>query len=158
LPRLAGDRAVLVAVTEDARELAAWAEACGARWVQPYLEDPAGLEILRARGLRILLPWPDEPGNAPISADLYLWESSPRATGLPGGSGQAHGLAHPPPGPYLLAGGLRGDLLASRREALPAHPRCAGFDAASRLERDPGRKDPDLVAAFVRAAHALEHP
>ncbi|BDU77175.1 phosphoribosylanthranilate isomerase [Mesoterricola sediminis] len=158
LPRLAGDRAVLVAVAEGPEPLLRWAEACGAGWVQPYLPSRAGLTALRRAGLRILLPWPDEPDQEPAEADLYLWETGPKATGLPGGSGVVHGLAHPPPGPFILAGGLRGDLLADRFAALPGHPRCAGFDAASRLERAPGRKDPDLVAAFVRAAHALERP
>jgi phosphoribosylanthranilate isomerase len=155
LPRLAGDRAVLVAVAEDAREIAAWARECGAAWVQPYLPDRRGLALLRARGLRILLPWHDVPGQEPAPADLYLWETGPGATGLPGGSGQAHAGLHPPPGPFLLAGGLDGDALASRREALGAAD-CRGFDAASRLERSPGRKDPSKVERFVRAAHALE--
>lgn len=153
LPRLAGDRAVLVAVTEDPLRLAEWAAACGAGWVQPYLPDRSGLELLRSRGLRILLPWPDEPGQAPARADLFLWETSPRASGLPGGSGQGHGALHPPPGPFLLAGGLRGDVLAERFRRLPPGAPCRGFDAASRLECSPGVKDPRLVEAFVRAAH-----
>jgi phosphoribosylanthranilate isomerase len=33
--------------------------------------------------------------------------------------------------------------------------RCRGFDAASRLEAEPGRKDPALVEDFVRAAHGI---
>ena len=158
LPALAGDRAVLVAVVEDAAELAAWAKACGATWVQPYLPDRRGLDLLRARGLRILLPWPDEPGQEPAQADLFLWESSPAATGVLGGSGQGHGLAHPPPGPFLLGGGLHGPVLRERYAALSRHLDCRGFDAASRLEHSPGRKHPELVAAFVRAAHFLEMP
>jgi len=156
LPLLAGGRAVLVAVAEDAGEIVRWADLCGARWVQPYLPDRSGLERLRARGLRILLPWPDEPGQEPAPADLYLWETGPKATGLLGGSGLGHAGAHPPPGPFLLAGGLRGGLLAERLGALPAHLDCRGFDAASRLERAPGLKDPALVAAFVAEAHGLE--
>ena len=154
LPALAGDRAVLVMVADGPGPMVAWARACGARWVQPYLPSRAGLEVLRAEGLRILLPWPDEPGQEPAAADLYLWETSPKATGLLGGSGVAHALAHPPPGPFLLAGGLSGDNLAARAEGLTG---CRGFDAASRLERAPGRKDPARVAAFVRAAHDLEN-
>jgi phosphoribosylanthranilate isomerase len=155
LPRLAGERAVLVAVGE-ALEIARWAEQCGARWVQPYLEDRKDLALLRDRGLKILLPWPDEPGQEPAPADLYLWETSAQATGLLGGSGLGHGAAHPPPGPFLLAGGLGGDVLRARFLALPAHLDCRGFDAASRLERAPGRKDPGRVEAFVAAAHGME--
>lgn len=155
LPRLAGDRAVLVAVTEDPAGLAAWARACGAAWVQPYLPDRRGLEALRAAGLRILLPWPDEPGQEPAGADLYLWETPRAATGLRGGSGRAHGALHPPPGPFLLAGGFRGEDLEARFALLPGKEGCRGFDAASRLESAPGIKDPARVEGFVRAAHRI---
>jgi phosphoribosylanthranilate isomerase len=155
LPALAGDRAVLVMVAEDAGEVAGWAAECGASWVQPYLPDRSGLALLRARGLRILLPWPDEPGQEPADADLYLWETGPKATGLLGGSGVGHGMAHPPPGPFLLAGGLDGNGLGARYAALPRGLDCRGFDAASRLESTPGRKDAARVDAFVRAAQVL---
>ena len=156
LPSLAGDRAVLVAVAEDASEIARWADLCGARWVQPYLPDRRGLDLLRARGLKLILPWPDEPGQEPEPADLYLWEAGAKATGLLGGSGLGHAAAHPPPGPFLLAGGLRGDVVRERFLALAPHLDCRGFDAASRLECAPGRKDPGLVGHFVAAAHGLE--
>ncbi|HEX9792992.1 MAG TPA: phosphoribosylanthranilate isomerase [Planctomycetota bacterium] len=55
--------------------------------------------------------------------------------------------------PCLLAGGLDETRVAAAIHAV--HP--FGVDAASRLETAPGRKDPDRVRAFVRAAHsALE--
>jgi len=166
LPALAGDRAVLVAVTEDAGAIAAWAKACGATWVQPYLPDRRGLGALRAQGLRILLPWPDEPGQEAAEVDLYLWETGASATGLLGGSGQGHGLLHPPPGPFLLGGGLHGPVLRerhallarARQEPSPRRLECWGFDAASRLESAPGRKHPGHVEAFVHLTHTLEQP
>jgi len=156
LPRLAGERAVLVAVADGPAEILRWARDTGARWVQPYLPDRAGLAPLREAGLSIILPWPDEPGQAEADVDLYLWETSPKATGLPGGSGRGHAMAHPPPGPFLLAGGLDAEALAGRFAALPAGGACRGFDAASRLEDAPGRKDPAKVKLFVQAAHLLE--
>jgi phosphoribosylanthranilate isomerase len=66
-------------------------------------------------------------------------------------------MAFPPPGSFILAGGLDGAGLAARFAALAPdlRARCAGFDAASRLEAAPGRKDPAKVAAFVRRAHAI---
>jgi phosphoribosylanthranilate isomerase len=155
LPALAGERAVLVMVAQDAVEVADWAAACGAGWVQPYLPDRSGLALLRARGLRILLPWPDEPDQEPAEADLFLWETSAKATGVLGGSGTGHAMAHPPPGPFLLAGGLDGDEVGPRFAALSAGLDCRGFDAASRLEAAPGRKDAARVAAFVGAARGL---
>jgi phosphoribosylanthranilate isomerase len=163
LARRAGERAVLVAVADDADALVDLALVAGAGWVQPYLpapERPRALARLRAGGRRVLLPWPDQPGQDPLAADLYLWETSPAATGLPGGSGRGHAMAFPPPGPFLLAGGLDGPALAGRLARMPGsdRARCRGFDAASRLESAPGRKDPARVAAFVNLAHALELP
>ena len=159
LARACGDRAALVAVAPSAEALLTLARRAGAAWVQPYLpfaERVRAVAMLRADGRRVLLPWPDEPGQEATAADLYLWEASPRATGLLGGSGQGHPMAHPPPGPFLLGGGLHGAVLAERLARVPRRADCRGFDAASRLECAPGRKDPALVAAFVRNAHDLE--
>ena len=161
LAALAGDRAILVTVAADAGEVLDRLRQGPAAWVQPYFPAASradALRILRAQGLKVLLPWPDEPDQEPLPADLYLWETSPRQTGLPGGSGQGHAMAHPPPGPFLLGGGLSGAILAERLQALPAALReaCRGFDAASRLEgADAPRKDPARVRAFIDAAHAL---
>ena len=155
------DRAVLVMVADDATLILAEARRHGFRKVQPHLPRTvreAGVHLLRAAGLFVLLPWADEAGQAPLAADLYLWEPSPAATGVPGGSGQAHAMGFPPPGPFLLAGGLDGDTLLARMAALPreARPHLAGADAASRLEATPGRKDPLKVAAFTHCVHGLE--
>lgn len=156
---LAGDRAILVVVAERAESLLALARQAGAGWVQPYLPGPErarAVAMLQADGRHVLLPWPDEPDQTAPAAELYLWETSPRVTGLPGGSGQGHPMAHPPPGPFLLGGGLHGAVLGARLALLEQRSGCRGFDAASRLERAPGRKDPALVASFVHNAHALE--
>jgi len=156
----AGGRAVLVAVAGDAGSLVELARGAGAPWVQPYLpaaERARAVAMLHEDGRKVLLPWPDDPGQEPVPADLYLWETSPGATGLLGGSGRGHAMAHPPPGPFLLAGGLDGGVLAARLALMPSlRGRCRGFDAASRLESSPGRKDPALVQTFVRNAHDLE--
>jgi phosphoribosylanthranilate isomerase len=161
LAAAAGPRAALVAVVPDTEALLALARRTGAGWVQPYLPAPErarALERLRADGRRVLLPWPDEPGQEALPADLYLWETGTAVTGLLGGSGQGHAMAFPPPGLFLLGGGLHGAILAGCLERMPppVRARCRGFDAASRLESAPGRKDPGLVAAFIRHAHALE--
>lgn len=153
------DRAVLVQVSEDPEAVLATATAYGFQMVQPYFPHgirPQAVARLRQAGLRVLLPWADEPGQPPIPADLYLWEPSAAQTGVLGGSGQDHPMAYPPPGPFLLAGGLDGDNLAQRLGAVPLalRPRLQGCDAASRLEAAPGRKDPRKVAAFIAAARA----
>jgi len=150
------ERAVLVMVADRTETILAAARRHGFRRVQPYLppaEREGGVALLRVAGLFVLLPWADEPGQAQLPADLYLWEPGAAQTGVPGGSGQGHAMAFPPPGPFLLAGGLDGANLMARAAALPpaARPSLRGFDAASRLEASPGRKDPASMAAFVAA-------
>ncbi|MCE1203602.1 MAG: hypothetical protein LWW79_03240 [Holophagaceae bacterium] len=157
------DKAVLVQVATCAEAILATAHRHGFRWVQPYLPSAtreAGVQMLRGAGLQVLLPWPDEPSQVPVAADLYLWEPSPQITGVAGGSGQGHAMAHPPPGAFLLAGGLDATNLRERVRGLAATVRAnvLGVDAASRLEASPGIKDPSKVAAFILAAHALELP
>jgi phosphoribosylanthranilate isomerase len=150
------DRAVLVMVAESAEVVLETAQRHGFRRVQPYLpvaERESGIARLRTAGLFVLLPWADGPGQAAVPADLYLWEPSPAQTGVAGGSGQGHAMGFPPPGPFLLAGGLDGTNLAVRAAALPLEirPHLRGFDAASRLEAAPGVKDPAKVATFLAA-------
>jgi phosphoribosylanthranilate isomerase len=153
-------RAVLVTVGEEAEPMMRLAESAGLRWIQPHASRPARKRVaarLRQAGFRVLLPWPDEADQEPVDADLYLWEPSPEATGVPGGSGQGHAAQFPPPGAYLLAGGLDGGNLRERIQGLPylSMKGLRGVDAASRLERGPGLKDPDKVNAFLEAARAL---
>ena len=157
------DRAVLVMVAEDPETILAQARNHGFRCIQPYLPAAVreqAVNLLRETGLTILLPWADEPDQRPVRADWFLWEPSAKVTGVLGGSGQGHGLSHPPPGPFLLAGGLNGTNVQARLSVLPIALRSQfrGVDAASRLEAAPGQKDHLKVSAFVSAAHALEFP
>ena len=155
------DRAVLVQVADQPDVILATAQHFGFRNVQPYLpleEREGGVKMLRNSGIFVLLPWADEAGQVPIPTDLYVWETSAATTGVAGGSGQGHPMAYPPPGDFLLAGGLDAANLRDRQHALsPAlRAHCRGVDAASRLEASPGRKDLAKVSAFIRTAHALE--
>jgi phosphoribosylanthranilate isomerase len=152
-------KGVLVRVGQDAAPMIEQAKAAGLGWIQPHAGGARArvAEEIQAAGLLVLLPWPDEPDQEPVAADLYLWEPSPAITGVPGGSGKGHGALHPPPGPFLLAGGLDGSTLQQRLGSLPLDTKrfLRGVDAASRLEATPGRKDPLKVAAFLENAHAL---
>jgi phosphoribosylanthranilate isomerase len=155
------DRAVLVQVADDAQAVLATARRHGFRKVQPYLpavNREAGICLLREAGFCVLLPWADEVGQIPVPADLYVWETSMATTGVVGGSGQAHPMVYPPPGDFLLAGGLDATNLRERMLTLSPTLRalCRGVDAASRLEASPGRKDFAKVSAFIRTAHDLE--
>jgi phosphoribosylanthranilate isomerase len=157
------DRAVLVQVAGGPEAVLATAQRHGFRRVQPYFPAPdreRSVRLLREAGLFVLLPWSDEPDQALVAADLYVWEPSAMVTGVAGGSGQGHAMAFPPPGDFLLAGGLEATNLRDRMAAIPSAvlPRFRGVDAASRLEQSPGRKDPAKVSAFIRTAHELECP
>lgn len=154
-------RAVLVQVSEGPEAILDAARQGGFSWVQPYLPAAVrevGVKLLREAGLTVILPWPDAPRQLAIPADFYLWEANPETTGMAGGSGQGHAMAFPPPGPFLLAGGLDGAHLPGRFALMPASvvANLRGFDAASRLEQAPGCKDPHRVAAFLRAVHELD--
>lgn len=86
-------------------------------------------------------------------ADRLLFDArAPREATRPGGLGQPfdwHLLDAIEAGPdYLLSGGLDA---ANVAEAL-AVTRAPGVDVSSGVERAPGEKDPEKIAAFVRAA------
>ncbi len=154
------DRAVLVMVADDTETILRMAGAAGIRKLQPYVSmehRPIVVQRLKSEGYFILLPWIDDQDQLTLPADLYVWESNPLETGVAGGSGRTHAMAFPPPGPYLLAGGLDGGNLGERVSLIPAEARMdlLGFDAASRLERSPGVKDPLKVRAFIQTAKSM---
>lgn len=158
---VAPERGVLVMVSMSADPILRVVEASGLRRVQPHVPSvrrAAVLGRLLAEGLEILTPWADESGQRDPETGLLLWEPSPRRTGVAGGSGLTHAMLHPPPRPFLLAGGLDGDNLGERLAAIPEAVlhRFRGVDAASRLEREPGRKDAAKVRNFVAAVRAYE--
>lgn len=154
------ERAVLVIVGDAADPMMNLARRAGVGRIQPHVPEPrreALVGVLRRAGFFVLLPWADRSGQPEVEPDLHLWEPDPARTGLAGGSGQVHGMEVPPPGPFLLAGGLDGTNLLERLQAVPraALPNMRGFDAASRLEAAPGIKDPDKVRAFVARGQEL---
>lgn len=150
---------MLVMVSDDPAELARTAARAGLRRVQPH--GPRRAEVAAAllkEGFEVLLPWLlTKPVSHRWRAALTLG-ARPGRTGLEAARAEANPLAHPPPGPFLLAGGLDGGNLAGLAAVLPAEsrPHLRGFDAASRLEQSPGVKSAEKVRAFIRAARTLD--
>ncbi len=158
---LAPERGVLVMVALSAEPILKAVQASGLRRVQPHVPAARRADVLgrlAAEGLDLVIPWADESGQRDPEMGLLIWEPSPRSTGVPGGSGITHAMIHPPPRPFLLAGGLDGDNLEARLAAIPPAllHRLRGVDAASRLERTPGRKDPAKVRRFLEALRTFE--
>jgi phosphoribosylanthranilate isomerase len=155
--------AVGVFVDRPAAEVAEMADRLGLETVQLHGNEPP--EDLPALGrLRIIRAFRlgHAGGWGTISDYLARAEALGRAAdgvlidayvpGVPGGTGTAIDLSlledRPALPRLILAGGLTPRNVAER----VAHARPWMVDVASGVESAPGRKDPALVAAFIRAA------
>jgi phosphoribosylanthranilate isomerase len=161
--RTAG-RARKVALTVDADDagLAALIEAAAPDIIQmhghetpqrvAYVRARFGLPVMRAVGLATRGDL-DQVAQFDSIADYLLFDARPpeHAT-RPGGNGDAfdwtllRGLQARKP--WLLAGGLRSDLLEYAMRATGA----TGFDVSSGVESAPGVKDHAAIARFVARA------
>lgn len=143
---------VLVVVDEPPERAIAMARALGATHVQLCGDESPGafreFDLPLIRKISV-----DEKAEAQLEAwtgiaAAFLLDS-PKA---PGGTGELIDLvrarALAARAPCILAGGLDGERVA---QAI-ADVKPDGVDAASRLEAEPGRKDPAKVTAYVAAA------
>lgn len=116
-------------------------------------EDPAAY---KAAGLPLMKAFPvstaaDVDAAVKTEADLILFDSrSP----LGGGSGQAFdwSLLAPVQRRYFVAGGLNPDNVAEVILQLQPY----GVDVCSGVEKEPGKKDRNLLKTFVQAARLAE--
>jgi phosphoribosylanthranilate isomerase len=88
--------------------------------------------------------------------DAFVLDTTNTATGQVGGTGQTHdwavsrALVEALPVPMVLAGGLKPENVAEAiRQVRPF-----AVDVNSGVSRPDGTKDPDRLAAFLRAAKA----
>lgn len=88
-------------------------------------------------------------GTVPRESDLLMLDTA--RVGLVGGTGATFpwsiAARHAAQRPLLLAGGLHAGNVVHALEVV----RPFGVDSASRLEHEPGTKDPDAVRSFVAA-------
>jgi phosphoribosylanthranilate isomerase len=163
-----GDRAGKVALTVDAndetlREIVA---ALKPDMLQLHgSETPDRVVTVRTRfGLPVVkaLPIAERVDLSPIRlfanvADWLLFDArAPQDATRPGGLGKPFDwtlLRGVNPGiPFMLSGGLDAGNVA---EAVRI-TRAGGVDVSSGVERSPGKKDPDKIRAFIRAARAAD--
>lgn len=145
---------VLVAAS-DPRDAIATALACGASGIQPYGDsaDAIGRAGL-AEGLVVLRPVPVLGDGLPneartVDPGFTVLFDAADGGGLGGTGATFHWEAVAGwDRPFVLAGGLGPDNVADAIATTGAW----GVDASSRLESEPGVKDPDTIRAFVREA------
>jgi phosphoribosylanthranilate isomerase len=142
-----------VFVGEAPARMAALARQVGLTHLQVHGEcDPdevraaAGLPVIQGIGVRDAASLERARASA---ADLVLLDAA--VAGLHGGTGATFDWSLVGEGalgrPFGLAGGLRPENVAAATSLL--HP--ALVDVSTGVERAPGRKDPELVRAFVAA-------
>jgi phosphoribosylanthranilate isomerase len=160
------ERVALVVDPDDAA-LEAVVEALDPDLIQLHgSESPARVAAIRARfgrpvmkavGIAEASDLERLPAYAAVADRLLLDAKPPRdPQALPGGNGVPFdwrllaGLDLEKP--FMLSGGLTPDNVAAavRLTGAPA------VDVSSGVERRPGEKDPDKIAAFVKAARAAE--
>ncbi len=157
----AGIAKVAVTVNADDRELAAVIEALRPDFLQLHgNEDAARTAAVRRRfGVPVIkaLPVADRADLAAAAAyrgiaDRILFDAKPKPGQLPGGNGEVFDWAllrgAELPEDWMLSGGLTPENVAQAVAISGAR----AVDVSSGVESAPGRKDPGLIAAFLKAA------
>lgn len=111
-----------------------------------------GRKVMKAVGIHTAADLRATRAYAAVADRLLLDAKAPKGAVLPGGRGEAFDwqiVAGFDPGqPFMLSGGLNAENVGQALDITGA----AGVDVSSGVETAPGRKDPDLIAAFVVAA------
>jgi len=90
------------------------------------------------------------------AADILLFDAKPPPGARPGGNGATFDWAllnaYDAETPYLVAGGLTPDNVAEAVKGQGGRESFLGVDVSSGVETAPGKKDADLIKAFISAA------
>lgn len=125
------------------------------------IRDAFALEIIKA----LPVGAPEDASAAAAYAgvaDLLLFDSRPpKGADRPGGHGETFDwallAAYRAATPFLVAGGLRPDTVASAIAAVGGQPAFAGVDVSSGVEDAPGRKSAEKMKAFAEAVRRATH-
>ena len=161
-------RAAKVALTVDADDatLAAIVEALQPDLLQLHGNETAArlrdirqkfaLPVMKALAVETSADLAALPGYAGVADRILFDARAPQEATRPGGLGAVfdwHILENLDLAvPFMVSGGLHAGNVA---EAVRV-TRAGGVDVSSGVERTPGRKDPEMIRAFIRAARATE--
>lgn len=119
------------------------------------IKQAFGLPVIKAMAVETpsdLLPL---PGYAAVADRILFDARAPKGATRPGGLGAAfdwHVLENLELSvPFMVSGGLTRENVA----AAVGLTRAGGVDVSSGVERAPGVKDPEMIAAFIRTARAI---
>ncbi|MGB1586587.1 MAG: bifunctional indole-3-glycerol phosphate synthase/phosphoribosylanthranilate isomerase, partial [Thermoplasmatota archaeon] len=143
--RASGLSTVLVTPHLDDWEVREWCRVVRPDWLQLHglRPDPEWVYSLKAVGTHVIQAI--GPGDDLEEAEGWVFDAAQPGSGSPHDWDAV--AARKPGGFTLIAGGIDADNAAAALAATGTW----GADASSRLESTPGRKDPERVAAFVRA-------
>lgn len=161
-------RGKVTALTVDVDEdgIARIIEAVRPDWLQLHGHEPPeqvlalkrrfGLPVMKAIGIRDAADLAQAEAYRGLADRLLLDAKPPKGATRPGGNALAFDWAildgFDPGMPWMLSGGLDpGNVGEAVRRARPT-----GVDVSSGVETAPGKKDVNLIAAFVAAARAAE--
>jgi phosphoribosylanthranilate isomerase len=117
----------------------------------PGLRARFGLPVWRGMGISSASDLPLQAGGADA---LVLEAKAPATATRPGGNAQSFDWSllsgWRAPSPWILAGGLTPANVAEAIHVTDA----SAVDVSSGVERQPGKKDPVLIRAFIAAARA----
>ena len=118
------------------------------------IKQKFGLPVMKAIGLEASADLASLPGYAAVADHILFDARAPKGATRPGGLGNAFDwcLLGDLRMPFMISGGLNAQNVAEASRVT----RAAGFDVSSGVESAPGVKDPELIRAFIHAAHATE--
>jgi phosphoribosylanthranilate isomerase len=120
------------------------------------IKQKFGLPVMKVIAVQTTADLASVPGYAAVADSILFDARAPGDATRPGGLGAAfdwHVLDDLKLNlPFMVSGGLNAHNLA---EAVRV-TRAGGVDVSSGVERAAGLKDPEMIAAFVRAARAIE--